>query len=52
MSTSYPLQTTTRSLGHGFFTIALLISAVMAVMLVALSVGGTPDLSLYGTAFP
>jgi uncharacterized lipoprotein YbaY len=52
MSTIYPLQTNVRISGLRFFAIALPMLAILAVMLVDISVGGAPDLSLYGTAFP
>jgi hypothetical protein len=52
MSIIYPLQTNARISALRFFAIALPVLAILAVMLVDISVGGGPDLFLYGTAFP
>ncbi len=52
MTTSYPLQTNARTPRLEFFAIALLMLAMFTVLLVNISLGGAPDLSLYGTAFP
>ncbi len=52
MSTIYLLQTNARTSSLRFLAIALPMFAILALMLVDISVGGAPDLSLYGTALP
>ncbi len=52
MTTSYPLQTNARTSNLGFFAIALLMLAIFTVLVVGISVGGAPDLSVYGVTFP